>query len=109
MKIKLIDKYIIKFIMILKMVQYKISLDCPPGYVRPDKLLPITLQGTELKPEDFEITSRVFGSWTFELNLVKNDLYSSCWKNIKEEIENLYYAGRIRYGEWSTPSQIENK
>lgn len=77
-----------------------IELDCSPGGPRPDELLPKALEGTELIPNDFEIVSKSFGNWTFELDESKEDLYDTHRDTIKNNIKYLYDKGYIRYGSW---------
>ena len=80
---------------------YTIELDCPPGKPRPDDLLPGILKDTPLTPEDFEITSKVFGNWTFVLKDDKNsDVYVFNQPTYKERIEKLYKEGKLRYASW---------
>jgi hypothetical protein len=77
-----------------------IELDCSPGGPRPDDLLPKALEGTELTPNDFEIVSKFFGNWTFELNALKEDIYATHRNTIMTNIKILYDRGFIRYGSW---------
>lgn len=80
-----------------------IELDCPPGSIRPDNLLPIVIDGTGLKVEDFEITSKSFGNWEFTLKEDKedtNEIYKKCKDKIGTKIKELYKMGRIRYGSY---------
>jgi hypothetical protein len=80
---------------------YNISLDCAPGCTRPDSLLPLTLKDTLLNEKDFMLVSTCFGEWVFTLSNDKKDLYVKCQAQIEANIEQLYEAGRIRYGSWT--------
>lgn len=66
-----------------------IELDCPPGNPRPDDLLPLVIEGTGLTTDDFQITSRVFGNWTFELKADKNDIFDANKEKISCTINRL--------------------
>lgn len=79
---------------------YTIELDCPPGQLRPDALLPGILEGTGLSVDDFKNTSRSFGNWEYRIYKDKDADYLAAQKKIKIRIENLYHQGRIRYGSW---------
>ncbi|QKF94220.1 hypothetical protein QKU48_gp0762 [Fadolivirus algeromassiliense] len=79
---------------------HRIELDCPPGSTRPDTCLSIVLSGLELTEDDFVITSKFFGEWTFELKQEKNETYLKLKKEISERIKKLHDQGFIRYGSW---------
>jgi len=79
-----------------------LTLDCPPGGIRPGDLLPGVLKDTGLSPEDFTVVSKLFGSWQFNLT---NQDKSPCFEQvrytlIKDRITKLYNDGLIRYGDW---------
>lgn len=80
---------------------HEISLDCAPGNRRPSDCFPSALDGTGLVPNDFKITSKCFGEWTFQLKSEKNDIYEKNVEKIRYNIEKLYNKGYIRYGSWS--------
>jgi hypothetical protein len=84
----------------VKTDRLRIVLDCPPGAVRPDTLLAFVLIGTPLKVSDFIVTSKCFGSWTFELEENKNEQYVNSRNIIGNTITLLYHQSSIRYGEW---------
>jgi hypothetical protein len=59
------------------------------------------LDGLGLMPEDFTITNKFFGEWTFELKPEKNKQYAAVKDDIGKRIIALYNNGVIRYGEWT--------
>jgi hypothetical protein len=77
-----------------------VEIDCPPGTPRPDDLFPDVIKGTGLAVEDFDLVSKVFGNFTWELKAQKNDLYKKAKNTIGERIKALYSQGKIRYGSW---------
>ena len=81
-------------------MSHTIVLDCAPGSMRPDDVLKLVLDNTELTSDDFVITSKLFGSWTFELNENKNEIYLKHKSAIGETIKKMFEHGFIRYGEW---------
>jgi hypothetical protein len=83
------------------MEQITIELDCAPGCPRPGDLFPSVLAETGLEVDDFEIISKFFGNWIFELkNKDKQDLYLQVEDTIRNRITKLYNQGMIRYGSW---------
>ncbi len=82
------------------MSNIQIILDCPPGINRPDNILEMLLTATELKTSDFNIISKVFGSWTFELAEDKKEIYEKYEDAIIIKIKKVYANGLIRYAEW---------
>jgi hypothetical protein len=82
--------------------QYSIDLDCPPGWPRPDELLPDILEGTRLSPQDFTNVMRLFGNWRWHLNSAPELVvkYEKARPTIKARIEALHNTGTIRYGSW---------
>lgn len=82
--------------------KFSIELDCAPGSPRPDDLFPGVIEGTELKISDFEIVSRLFGNWMFELKAGKARAASfvSAKATLRKRVEALYHTGAIRYGSW---------
>lgn len=85
-----------------KMAQdcHTIELDCPPGPTRPNDCLIVVLEGTGLTSEDFTITSKFFGAWTFELLPGKDDTYTKASSLIGQRVKTLHNQGTIRYGSW---------
>ena len=79
---------------------YTIVIDSYPMTPRPDYHLTNILVDTGLIIDDFVITGKTFGEWTFVLNHEKNDIYSQVKSIISERIKMLYYMGDIRYGSW---------
>lgn len=78
-----------------------IELDCAPATPRPDSYISGVLEGTGLKVEDFELVSKVFGNWTWELREEsKEEAYAFAKELIKDRIVALYNRGCIRYGSW---------
>lgn len=77
-----------------------IELDCPPGMVRPDTLLPSVIADTGLTPDDFKVTSKSFGCWVFECDKNKEQLYLANEIKIEKKVKDLYHSGRIRFGSW---------
>ena len=79
---------------------FSLEIDCAPGGIRPDDILPSALNETEMKEEDFEITSKVFGNWTFIPLKEKEELYKTSQSKIAENLKSIYGSGRIRYASW---------
>lgn len=77
-----------------------IEIDCPPLRPRPDAYLPKILEGTGLEISDFNLVSKVFGCWSYEIAPDKELLYQSKIELISERIKSLYHSGQIRYGSW---------
>jgi hypothetical protein len=77
-----------------------IEIDCAPMHPRPDTYLPWILEGTGLSVADFELVSKVFGCWTYEVHKDKETLYQTHVDTIEQRIKSLYHSGRIRYGSW---------
>ena len=82
-------------------MSYHIAIDCPPGSARPDVILDIVLEGTELVFDDFKITNKFFGEWTFILSEDKNDIYMKYKQHIGDYLRKLNGMGCVRYAEWS--------
>ncbi len=79
---------------------HQIVIDCAPGSMRPDDILKLVLDNTDLTSSDFTITSKFFGEWTFVLDESKNDIYNTHKHDIGETMKNMNHNGLIRYGEW---------
>jgi hypothetical protein len=77
-----------------------IEIDCAPMRPRPDTYLPMILEGTGLAVDDFDIVSKVFGCWTYQVHPDKETLYQGHVDVIRHRIESLYHSGSIRYGSW---------
>ena len=82
------------------MSKIQIILDCSPGATRPDNILKNVLESTQLEITDFNIISKCFGAWTFELAEDKREIYENCENLIVSKIKNAYNDGLIRYAEW---------
>ena len=79
--------------------QYLI-LDAPPVRRRPDDLLRVLLNDTDISYR--EPTVRSFGEWTFEFD----DVPPEAWRTaldatIVPGIRRLHASGNIRYAEWN--------
>jgi len=70
------------------MSKIHIILDCPPGAIRPDDVLQNVLESTQLEITDFDIISKFFGAWTFELAEDKREIYENCKNSIILKIKN---------------------
>lgn len=75
-----------------------IELDCPPGFPRPGDLIDGVLEGTGLTAG--ETVSRIFGNWTWQFDIPKEEWERDIAPKIKPRIEALYREGVIRYGSW---------
>ena len=75
-----------------------IELDCPPGSIRPDSLLPDVIK--DLGLEEREAVSSFFGNWTWDYNDVPEDTWLAAKPTLAERITALYNSGLIRYGSW---------
>lgn len=84
------------------MTEQTIELDCPPGLPRPGDLFPSVIHDTGLTEDDFTITSKLFGEWTWLLtNTDKSELFERVrGTTIKARVTSLYESGLIRYGSW---------
>ena len=79
---------------------HELVIDCPPGSMRPDGILSLVLQDTELTPKDFTITRKFFGEWTFVLNESRNDIYEKYKHDIGTKLKKMNAEGYVRYAEW---------
>jgi hypothetical protein len=80
------------------MADQTIELDCAPGLPRPGALIEGVLEGTGLPVRD--TTSRFFGNWTWDYSDIPAEKWAEVKPILKQRIEALYHAGRIRYGSW---------
>jgi hypothetical protein len=78
-----------------------IIIDCNPFSNRPDVILINILNNTKINIDDFVITNKFFGAWTFKLYKDKNEEYEYELNNIIKKLENCYKCGMIRYAEYS--------
>ena len=81
-------------------MRHSIELDCAPGGVRPNSLFPSIVEGTGLSKKDFELVSKFFGNWKWELIGKKDTIYKKALPSIRRRIKALYNEGSIRYGSW---------
>ncbi len=79
---------------------HQIVIDCPPGSIRPDDILKLVLNATELTSTDFKVTTKMFGEWTFVLDESKNSIYETHKDDIGTIMRKMNSEGYIRYGEW---------
>ena len=82
------------------MSSYELVIDCAPGSTRPNDILKELAEGLGLTEEDFTVTSKSFGSWTFSID---GENANKCRENIiyiKDFLTSAYNCGRIRYAEW---------
>lgn len=77
-----------------------IELDCAPGYPRPGDLIDDVVKGTPLEGKTGDTVSRLFGCWKWDLSGVSSDDWEAARPVIRQRIERLYKAGKIRYGSW---------
>ena len=77
---------------------FSIEIDCAPGGLRPDDLLPGVLEGTGI--ELGETISRSFGNWTWEIPYSQADQYEAVRDTVKSRLEELYNSHRCRYASW---------
>jgi len=75
-----------------------IELDCPPGDPRPGDLIDHVIKDTGLLKK--ESCGRFFGNWTWDYSEVPAEEWKRIQPTLKERIQALYHAGRIRYGSW---------
>jgi putative aminopeptidase FrvX len=80
--------------------QLSIELDCAPMTPRPSQYFSASIKDTELKRECFVCTGRAFGMWTFSIKNEFAQLFRVSKPQLKKNIEELYNAGKIRYGSW---------
>jgi hypothetical protein len=80
--------------------QITVEIDCAPGAMRPSDYFPGVLEGTPLKPSDFDLVGTFFGNFTWALKSDKEHLYKVAKPVIQSRIEALYHSGQIRYGSW---------
>jgi len=81
-------------------VRLEIGLGCPPGSPRPSDLLPGVLEGTGVRIDPTETTSRFFGDWTWAVPSDQVEAYEASRDEIASRIQHLYEDGRIRWGQW---------
>jgi hypothetical protein len=81
--------------------EYYITIDCPPGNIRPDNILTNVLVNTKLNSNNFTVKCKSFGEWTFVLNYDCNsNNFIESLQHIKISLTNCYKNGQIRYAEW---------
>ena len=82
--------------------KYTIEIDCPPGYTRPDQLFPLVIKDTGLEAEDFELVSRLFGHFIWELreDASKEQVFLSKREVFKKRLITLHDKGIARYCSW---------
>lgn len=81
--------------------KYYIIIGCPPGIVRPDSILSNVLVDTKLNSNNFTVTCKSFGEWTFVLNDDCNSIdFIECLPTIKSSLTKCHKSGQIRYAEW---------
>ena len=74
-----------------------------PGTIRPDDILKNILNKyVNLSKDDFEITLKSFGNWTFNVHKDKEEIFKIYLNKIIEELKNLYNKNIIRYAEWNS-------
>jgi hypothetical protein len=79
---------------------YTIELDCAPGGIRPNDLLPGVLKDTGITIDPDNTVSRFFGNWKWEVPNEQTQAYEAVRETVKDRIETLYHSGVIRYGSW---------
>lgn len=82
------------------MSKIQIILDCYPGVIRPNNVLENILESTQLSISDFNVVSKFFGAWTFELAEDKQEIFKNYENLIISKITDVYNKGLIRYAEW---------
>ena len=78
-----------------------IKIDCPPGSIRPDEVLKMVLESTILTSDDFVISHRFFGVWTFVLKTGMEKIYEDEKAVITQALKKCYSAGAIRFASWT--------
>jgi len=87
----------------LRYRDYSIEIDCPPGDPRPGDLFPQVIADTGLCEDDFEITSKVFGNWTWVLrdgDEVRDQRFTTAKPVFKARLMALHDSGTVRYASW---------
>ena len=79
---------------------YYLVIDCGPFLKRPNEILENILINTKLNINDFKITSKSFGEWTFKLYIDKTNEYLEELPNIIEKLKNNFKNGNIRFAEY---------
>ena len=79
---------------------YYIIIDCLPLQRILNNILEDILSYTKLNINDFKITSKSFGEWTFKLYIDKNNEYLEELDNIIGKLTDNYNNGNIRYAEY---------
>lgn len=81
---------------------FYIIIGCAPGTVRPNNILEnILVKYNDLSITDFEITSKNFGDWTFNIKEDKEEIFNKYLSEIIEKLKELYNKNIIRYAEWN--------
>ena len=77
-----------------------IELDCAPRAIRPNDLIKGVLEGTGLIVGDFATVNPFFGQqeWVLTPDSEKEKMFKAYQPAMKHRIQELYKAGRIRYG-----------
>jgi hypothetical protein len=80
--------------------EFTIEIDCPPGGIRPDDLLPGVLEGLGLNINPQKTSVRFFGNYEWIIPEDQHEQYKKVQPQVKERITALYHKGIIRYGSW---------
>ncbi len=100
--------------------KYRITIDCAPGYPRPDNVLQFvvaqlmqdnaattaatTTVPPHALPEDaisaFQHVSSCFGEWVFIVDSEKHPWIESNLEAIGAKLRQCYEEGMIRYADW---------
>ena len=74
-----------------------------PGITRPDDILKNILnEYINLSKDDFEITLKNFGNWTFNVHKDKEEIFKIYLNKIIDKLKDLYHKNVIRYAEWNS-------
>ena len=79
---------------------YYLVIDCEPLRKRPDEILKNMLINTKISIDDFKITNKNFGEWTFKLYMDKNKEYIEELPNLIIKLKDSYEKRNIRYAEY---------
>ena len=79
---------------------FTVEIDSPPGSIRPDDHFVDMCKYCQANPEWFELKTKLFGNWTWDVKPEYNKEYKQVKPQIAEFLKSLYNNGFIRYASW---------
>lgn len=80
--------------------ELSIELDCAPGGLRPNDLLPCVIEGLGITLDPENTVMRLFGNWKWMIPQEQRIEYLKVRDEVARRIKTMYESGMIRYGSW---------